>query len=364
MPYLAGSTYLGTVSGIKDTSAHLPYNFTSPPQARPQLKYPSTKHKMRAVQFLSILTAATCSTIPSQHHLLKDQGSPLPLIIWHGLGDQYDNLGIKEVAELAEQTNPGTFVYAIRLSDEGSADKRATFIGNINEQIEKVCHDLASHPILSTAPAVNALGFSQGGQFLRAYIQRCNYPPVANLVTFGAQHNGIAEFQACAEGDWFCSGWQGLLKGQTWSSYVQKQLVPAQYYRNTKDLDSYLEYSNFLADINNERANRNQTYAENLKKLEKFVMYLFEDDVTVVPKWSGWFEDYDSASEKRTKLQDRRMYHEDWLGLKWLDERGRLEFKETEGVHMSLSEKLLKDVFREYYSKRVEVSADSVSLDL
>ena len=45
-------------------------------------------------------------------------------------------------------------------------------IGNLTEQLAQVCSDLASHPILSPAPAVNALGFSQGGQFLRGFVER------------------------------------------------------------------------------------------------------------------------------------------------------------------------------------------------
>ena len=159
----------------------------------------------------------------------------------------------------------------------------------------------------------------------------------------------------------FRSFWQGALKSQTWSNYVQTQLVPAQYYRNPGDLENYLEYSNFLADINNERKEKNQTYVENIKRLEKFVMYIFEDDTTVVPKWSGWFDEFNATSGKRIKLEDRQIYNEDWLGLRWLDDRRRLEFKTTEGGHMALSDKVLKDVFKQYFSKRVE---DEASMDL
>ena len=273
---------------------------------------------------------------------------------------------MKYVGELAEEVNPGTFVYYIRQDDNADSDKRSTFWGNLNDEIAKVCIDLAAHPILSTAPAINALGFSQGGQFMRAYVERCNVPPVASLVTFGAQHNGIAEFQNCAEGDWLCSAWEGLLKGQTWSDFVQKNLVPAQYYRDPDDLDNYLEYSNFLADINNERKVKNQSYIANMKKLEHFAMYIFDDDKTVVPKWSGWFSDFNATNGNQTKLKDRKLYKEDWLGLKWLDERDRLEFKNITGDHMTLTDKILKDAFKRYFSKRVEVEqVEAVgSLDL
>lgn len=69
-----------------------------------------------------------------------------------------------------------------------------------------------------------------------------------------------------------------------WSKLVQGGLIPAQYFRDPEDLDNYLQYSNFLADINNERALKNQTYKKNLMNLEKFVMYVFEKDETVHPK--------------------------------------------------------------------------------
>ena len=89
-----------------------------------------------------------------------DDDTPLPLIIWHGLGDNYAAEGLAEVAEIAEEVNPGTLTYMIRMDDDASQDRSATFFGNLTLQIEKVCADLAAHPILSTAPAVDALGFS------------------------------------------------------------------------------------------------------------------------------------------------------------------------------------------------------------
>ena len=251
-------------------------------------------------------------------------------------------------------------MYYIRLDDDASSDKTATFLGDLNDQVAKVCADLAKEPILSTAPAINGLGFSQGGQFLRAYVERCNNPPVSSLVTFGAQHNGIAEFQSCGPDDWLCNAWEGILKSAPWSGFAQKKLVPAQYYRDPEDLDNFLEYSNFLADINNERATKNQTYVDNIKKLEHFAMWIFEEDTTVVPKWSGWFNEYNTTSGKQTKLQDRQMYREDWLGLRWLDELNRLDMEMIDGGHMHLTDKVLRDVFKRYFSKRVDVDQQTV----
>ncbi|PSN71278.1 palmitoyl-protein thioesterase 1 precursor [Corynespora cassiicola Philippines] len=304
---------------------------------------------------LRLLPLTTLLLIPSIIATPIAKSEPLPLIIWHGLGDNYAADGLHTVGDLANETNPGTFVYYIRLDEDPGSDRTATFLGNLTEQVAQVCADLASHPILSTAPAVNALGFSQGGQFLRAYVQRCNNPPVRNLVTFGSQHNGIAKYQVCGPTDWVCKAWIGVLKGNTWGQWVQSHLVPAQYFRSTNEstgepTDEYLENSNFLADINNERSAKNASYAESLASLDHFVMYMFEEDTTVIPKESGWFAQTNITSGEVTDLRDRAIYKEDWIGLKKLDEKGGLVFKTTPGGHMELSDEVLTDVFQTYFA--------------
>lgn len=289
---------------------------------------------------------------PTQDEYAKD---PIPVVIWHGLGDSADNPGLKDVATLIESINPGTFVHIVSVGEIG-ADRKASWFGNVTEQVQTVCESLASDPILSTAPAIDAVGFSQGGQFLRGYIERCGHwaPKVRSLITFGGQHNGIAEFQSCkGPTDFVCHAANALLKGSTvWSDFVQSHLVPAQYYRDVKDYDNYLAHSNFLADINNERAVKNTTYKENLSQLENFVMVLFEDDTVVIPKESGWFAEVEFTEDNKrnvTKLQDRPIYKEDWLGLKALDEKGALVFDTVKGGHMQLNDKDLKRLFKQYF---------------
>ncbi|EDU47984.1 palmitoyl-protein thioesterase 1 precursor [Pyrenophora tritici-repentis] len=286
----------------------------------------------------------------------RTESKPLPLLIWHGLGDNYQADGLRSVGELANETNPGTYVYYIHIDEDAGSDRTATFLGNVTEQIAKVCDDIAEHEVLSKAPALNALGFSQGGQFLRGMIERCGERvKVKNLVTFGSQHNGIAKYQICKDGDWLCKGYIGLLKANTWGTWVQGHLVPAQYFKATDETtgeptDEYLESSNFLADINNERVLKNVTYAKNLAALDNFVMYVFEDDTTVIPKESGWFAYTNTTSNEVTDLRDRDIYKEDWIGLKKLDQKGGLHFKTTKGGHMDLGDKVLKDVFEAYFS--------------
>lgn len=261
----------------------------------------------------------------------------------------YASDGILYVGELLNNTIGPTYTYNIRLDDDPSADRTATFIGNLTLQVDKVCKDLASDPILSAAPAINAIGFSQGGQFMRAYVERCNKPRVSTLVTFGSQHNGISEFQNCESNDWLCQSWRGVLRGNKWTNFVQSRLVPAQYYRHPDDLNAYLEHSNFLADINNERAVKNNTYKKNMEKLNRFAMYIFSEDTTVIPPESAYFAEVNTTSEEVTKLQDRDLYKEDWIGLKSLDKKGRLDFRVAEGGHMQFADGVLADCFDEYF---------------
>ncbi|XXG98308.1 hypothetical protein Hte_004631 [Hypoxylon texense] len=296
---------------------------------------------------LGSVLASPTNQIPISTSSDDVDDTPLPVVIWHGLGDTFSAEGLQSVGALAEKVNPGTFVYYVRLDESASNDRTATFYGNVTQQVAKVCEDLASHPILSTAPAVDAVGFSQGGQFLRGYVERCNFPPVRSLVTFGSQHNGIVDYKACSAADWLCKGAMALLHGNTWSSWVQSRLVPAQYFRDPLDLGSYLEYSNFLADINNERVLKNETYAKNIANLENFVLYMFEDDTTVIPKETSWFEEVNGT--ETTPLRARSIYSEDWIGLKTLDRKGGLKFKTTPGEHMQLSDEVLEEAFTEFF---------------
>ncbi|KAJ6014697.1 hypothetical protein N7540_009288 [Penicillium herquei] len=307
---------------------------------------------LRLLPLLASLTTTTLSLSikPDTQAPNDEDTTQLPLVIWHGLGDNYERDGLTKVAELAQTTNPGTYVHIIRLADTGNSDRQATFFGNVSEQLELVCEQLAADPILSTAPGINAMGFSQGGQFLRGYIERCNKPPVHNLVTFGSQHNGISEFQSCALGDWFCNAAESLLRSGTWVEFVQAHVVPAQYFRDQNDLAPYLEHSNFLADINNERAQKNAEYKKRLSTLNLFVMYMFGNDTVAVPKESAHFGDVNGTDGTVTPLKERNIYLEDWLGLKTLDDQDRLDFRTLPGEHMQIEQDVLEKTFKELFS--------------
>jgi len=252
-------------------------------------------------------------------------------------------------------THPGSYVYPIRLDDDGSVDQRSTFFGSLVEQLNRTCHLLSAQPELSAnTTRIDALGFSQGGQFVRALLETCSGIEVRNLVTFGSQHNGISRFKECGTWDLLCRGSIGTIQGNVWSDFVQHNIVPAQYYREVDDetglgSQEYLNRSSFLAHVNNEQDKKTPEFKKRISGLDNFVMYIFEDDKTVIPKESGWFAEVNATDGTVTDLRDRMIYKEDWLGLKELDEKGGLQFRTTPGGHMTLDEELLTDVFKEFF---------------
>ncbi|KAF9922868.1 hypothetical protein BGZ67_010224 [Mortierella alpina] len=255
-----------------------------------------------------------------------------PIVFYHGMGDSAHSEGMVQLFESIEDIAPGIFIHSISLADSESDDQRAGFFGNVNNQIEQVCQQLRGIPQLKDG--FNAVGFSQGGQFLRAYIQRCNGPPVHNLVTVGSQHGGVSDIPGCIQAeDASCRLMRTIARSGVYSGYVRDHIVQAQYYKDPKNLERYLERNIFLPDINNELVIKNSTYAKRLSNINKLVMFMFENDITVKPKETAWFG-FEDENGEIIDLEDQDQYKQDWLGLKTMDHAGKLVFDVLEGEHV------------------------------
>ncbi|KAF9153615.1 hypothetical protein DFQ26_000525 [Actinomortierella ambigua] len=260
--------------------------------------------------------------------------APRPVVFYHGMGDSAHSKGMEELFESVRTLAPTIYIHSVQLAESESDDKKAGFFGNVNDQVDIVCQQLKENPNLEGG--FNAVGFSQGGQFLRAYVQRCNDPPIHNLITFGSQHAGVSDIPGCVNSDPSCSLMRTIVKAGVYSSYVQNRVVQAQYYKDPHNIPRYLESSIFLPYLNNELGAKNASYAENLKKLNALVMFLFEEDITVKPKETSWFG-FEDENGNIVDLEDQDIYIEDWLGLKEMDEKNKLIYETLEGEHMQFS---------------------------
>ncbi|KAK7205606.1 Alpha/Beta hydrolase protein [Myxozyma melibiosi] len=270
-----------------------------------------------------------------------------PVVMWHGLGDDYKSGGMQRVESLIKDMYPGIFVHSVYLDEDPEKDSKASLFGSLNEQIQFVCDQLASIPEL--ANGFDGLGFSQGGLFLRGYVERCNAPKVHNLLTFGSPQNGVEDMPPCENPrDFVCRRRNAVLKTQAYAAYAQNSVTVAQYYRDLDRYDKYLEFSAYLADVNNERSTKNITYADNIKSLENLVLYLFTEDQTVVPKESAWFGQTDKSNGAQMSLEDRALFQEDWIGLKSLYQDGKLKREILEGRHMNITNATVLDFAAKY----------------
>ncbi|PLW55132.1 hypothetical protein PCANC_05314 [Puccinia coronata f. sp. avenae] len=300
---------------------------------------------------------------------------PPPVVIWHGLSDSYENPALDSLAKKINLRYPHTTVYKIRLDSSDSADRRATWFGSANEQVNSVCEQLARIDELTVG--FDAVGFSQGGQLLRAYVERCNCPKVRNLITLGSQHMGVSGSPPCTSlFDVGCHILHKLIQsGTVYGPYAQQKIIPAQYFRDQTNLAPYMKYNQLLRDINNERWNdtqpadsgslpidepgdeipyepRNLTYKHNLESLQNFVMFRFSADTLVIPPTSAYFTlpnvtastPSDVLDPIPIALQDLPIYQEDYIGLKTLDQAGKIHYGTCFGGHMQIDEHCWENV--------------------
>ncbi|KAF8596107.1 alpha/beta-hydrolase [Ceratobasidium sp. AG-I] len=294
--------------------------------------------------------------------------APHPLVLWHGLGDSAHSSGMTEFAELIKEVHPGIFVHSISLAEDESTDKKAGWFGEVNSQIEIIAQELSIIPEL--ANGFDAIGFSQGGQFLRAYVERYNTPPVRSLLTFGSQHMGVSDLPGCKTGDFLCWLARSTALRGMYTNYAQTHIIQAQYFRdprNAHDLQSYLTANTFLSDINVETPESSgvaRHYKKNLSSLDALVLILFSEDKTVVPKESGWFGSYKPVNLSEpdamrgedddviVPMRQQPIYQDDRIGLRTLDESGRVHLATCEGPHMRISDDCWKPLVLKFCGDR------------
>lgn len=147
---------------------------------------------------------------------------------------------------------------------------------------------------------------------------------------------------------------QRALGWSVYADWVQSRIVQAQYFKDPENLDVYYTKSAYLADINAEAeggwlpgltrnvlagkprgSERYQQYKDNLVSLRRLVLFMFDNDVTVVPKESAHFAFFDGS--RLVPLNESVLYTEDRLGLQKLDKQGKLVFGHAPGFHMQFS---------------------------
>ncbi|RVE47864.1 hypothetical protein evm_007495 [Chilo suppressalis] len=149
--------------------------------------------------------------------------SPPPIVLWHGMGDTCClPFSLGKFRVFLENIIPGVYVKSIRIGNNNIEDLENSYFMNPNKQVRIACDQLAADPKLTNG--FNAIGFSQGSQFMRALVQRCGDKlSIKNLITLGGQHQGVYGLPHC-----------GALKHKS-CDYVRKIINYAAYYEFLRD---------------------------------------------------------------------------------------------------------------------------------
>ncbi|EGD77142.1 palmitoyl-protein thioesterase 3 [Salpingoeca rosetta] len=249
-----------------------------------------------------------------------------PVVLMHGILGAAEK--ITAVVDWIHEAIPCAYIKNMEI---GNGPLDSVFM-HMNDQVDNFCEQVYADPKL--ARGFNLIGFSQGGLIARGYVQRCNKYPVINFLSWvspqGGQFGGVEAFAP----PWLVV----LFNNAPYSDMVQNSLSLAQYWRDPFNIKAYMEKSTFLADLNNERLHKNATYKEHITSLKTMMLIYSKEDFVVNPRQSGWFQHFRAFSGPGKNgvvvpLRDSLFYKLDYIGVKALDESGRLQMHESDCAH-------------------------------
>ncbi|CAK9812741.1 Lysosomal thioesterase PPT2 homolog [Anthophora plagiata] len=244
----------------------------------------------------------------------NDVESYRAVVIIHGVLTGSDSMEL--ISNRIQEMHPGTQVYNIpRYAGWSSLEP-------MWEQVKEIGMDVTS--VGAAFPeGINLIGYSQGGLLARAILQTFPDHNIQNFISLSSPQAGQygTKFLHLFFPDLICETAYELFY-----SKVGQHTSVGNYWNDPHHQELYYKYSKFLPYVNNERSSTRMSMSKRgLTKLKRMVLVGGPDDGVITPWQSSHFGYYD-ANETVINMRDRSIYKDDLIGLKTLDESGRLTF--------------------------------------
>jgi palmitoyl-protein thioesterase len=230
-----------------------------------------------------------------------------PVVLMHGIESNSENLA--DLADWVSKTFNRT-VFNVELGDGDSYSTDTPMWKQIDAFKDVISNNTA------VSDGFDFIGISQGGLIGRGYVSRYNSPPIGNLITLVSPHGGVYD--------------KNLGFIDLYGPIAQSTLSFAGYWRDPTHLVRYQLFSSFLPEANGEKPLKRNKY---LQALTNFAMVFSPNDDIIKPQSSGIFDTF-NADLTILPLENNPIYTEDWIGLKTLNETGRLHTHQTNCTHV------------------------------
>ena len=160
----------------------------------------------------------------------------------HGMGDSGSNPGMKELCNSVHEKY-GNYVLCLDVSNG-----LLSIANTMDEQLAEL-HNVVQKHYSYLKGGFNAIGNSQGGLLMRAYVERYNDPPVKTFISWTGVQNGIHTCPLGSSALCYVWGVNRIINPYTF------HIVFSDYWKDSRDKARYLRENRFLPDINNENPN-------------------------------------------------------------------------------------------------------------
>ena len=184
------------------------------------------------------------------------------------------------------------------------------------------------------------MGLSQGALLARYIVESCPIQgKVRNWASIGGPNMGVADIPNCFGHNFICEMINGIARSLVYTSFIQNMVGPAGYFHDPWHNSEYLKGSVFLPHINNEEYDDETQVArkERFSALNGALLMMFTEDSMVYPKESEWFQQLDQDGNVMP-LEESDFYKNDNIGVKTLNEAGKIQFVSVVGDHLQFSQ--------------------------